>query len=58
MREVFERVLAGESLWAITGDFTKRGLQPPQLQRNARKDWSPVAAGGGPGARHAGHRAR
>ncbi len=24
MREVFERVLAGESLWAITGDFTKR----------------------------------
>ncbi|AGB21692.1 site-specific recombinase, DNA invertase Pin [Mycobacterium sp. JS623] len=41
VREVFERVLAGESLWAITRDFTARGIQPPQLQKNARKDWKP-----------------
>jgi site-specific DNA recombinase len=41
VREIFERVLAGESLWAITRDFTKRDIKPPQLQRNARKDWKP-----------------
>jgi site-specific DNA recombinase len=43
VREVFRRVLAGESVWAITRDFTSRGINPPQLQRNARKDWKPQA---------------
>ncbi|KUI48420.1 hypothetical protein AU198_20835 [Mycobacterium sp. GA-1199] len=43
VREVFDRVLAGESLWAITRDFTARGLRPPQLQRNARQEWKPQA---------------
>jgi len=39
--EVFERVLAGESVWTIVRDFEKRGIESPKLQKNARKDWKP-----------------
>jgi site-specific DNA recombinase len=43
VREVFRRTLAGESLWAICRDFADREVQPPQLQKNSRKQWRPQA---------------
>lgn len=39
--EVFTRVLAGESVWAIVRDFENRGIESPKLQKNARKEWNP-----------------
>ena len=43
VREVLTRAINGESLWAICRDFEARGIQTPQLQKNARKKWHPQA---------------
>jgi site-specific DNA recombinase len=43
VREVLNRAIGGESLWAICRDFTAREIKPPQLQKNARKNWKPQA---------------
>ncbi|MGC0365072.1 site-specific DNA recombinase [Rhodococcus sp. 27YEA15] len=39
VREIFTRVLDGESLWSITRDFIARGVPAPSTQRNAAGEW-------------------
>lgn len=39
VREIYDRVLDGESLWAITRDLTARGVPAPSNQKNAAGEW-------------------
>ena len=41
VKDIIHRVLAGESLWAITSDLEARGIAPPQVQANSVKTWKP-----------------
>lgn len=41
IKDVVKRTLAGESLWSIVRDLKAQGVPPPQVQRNAAKEWKP-----------------